>query len=126
LLPKTDLYHAHWLLTRDSVTEYHNDALWIRIIGDQAPGPRQSEFPLAMEELGAQLPITKDFAITPGGSVATLQVARDRLAGCSFWPLRFAVGSVATLQAARDKLAGCSFWPLRFAVYSSGGNLNRK
>src|SRR6202040_3806628 len=36
------------------------------------------------------------------------------------------VGSVATLQVARDKLAGCSFWPLRFAVYSSGGNLNRK
>src|SRR5258705_7744795 len=25
-------------------------------------------------------------------------------------------GSVATLQAARDRLAGCSSWPLRFAV----------
>ena len=32
-------------------------------------------------------------------------------------------GSVATLQVARDRLAGCSSWPLRFAVYSSGGNL---
>jgi hypothetical protein len=30
-------------------------------------------------------------------------------------------GSVATLQVARDRLAGCSSWPLRFAVYSSGG-----
>jgi hypothetical protein len=29
------------------------------------------------------------------------------------------------LQVARDRLAGCSSWPLRFAVYSSGGNLNR-
>jgi hypothetical protein len=54
------------------VTEYHiTTTLWIRIIGDQAPGPRQSAFPLAMEELGrvgAQLPITntKDFAITLG------------------------------------------------------------
>ena len=35
-------------------------------------------------------------------------------------------GSVATLQVARDRLAGCSFWPLPVAVYSSGGNLNRK
>ena len=31
------------------------------------------------------------------------------------------IGSVATLQVARDRLAGCSSWPLRFAVYSSGG-----
>src|ERR1700736_1573411 len=35
-------------------------------------------------------------------------------------------GSVATLQVARDRLAGCSSWPLRFAVYSSGGNLSRR
>src|SRR4029077_18522056 len=35
------------------------------------------------------------------------------------------MGSVATLQVARDRLAGCSSWPLRFAVYSSGGNLGR-
>jgi hypothetical protein len=35
-------------------------------------------------------------------------------------------GSVATLQVVRDRLAGCSFWPLQVAVYSSGGNLNRK
>ena len=35
-------------------------------------------------------------------------------------------GSVATLQVARDRLVGCSSWPLRFAVYSSGGNLSRR
>ena len=35
-------------------------------------------------------------------------------------------GSVATLQVARDRLAGCSSWPLQCADYSSGGNLNRK
>jgi uncharacterized membrane protein len=35
-------------------------------------------------------------------------------------------GSVATLLVARDRLAGCSSWPLRFAVYSSGGNLSRR
>src|SRR5450631_2097408 len=35
-------------------------------------------------------------------------------------------GSVATLQVARDRLAGCSSWPLRFAVYSDGGNLSRR
>ena len=35
-------------------------------------------------------------------------------------------GSVATLQVARDRLAACSSWPLRFAVYSSGGNLSRR
>jgi hypothetical protein len=35
-------------------------------------------------------------------------------------------GSIATLQVARDRLAGCSSWPLRFAVYSSGGNLSRR
>jgi hypothetical protein len=35
-------------------------------------------------------------------------------------------GSVANLQVARDKLARCSSWLLRFAAYSSGGNLNRK
>jgi hypothetical protein len=34
--------------------------------------------------------------------------------------------SVATLQSPRDRLAGCSSWPLRFAVYSSGGNSSRK
>jgi len=32
-----------------------------------------------------------------------------------------ALGSVATLQSPRDRLVGCSSWPLRFAVYSSGG-----
>ena len=31
-------------------------------------------------------------------------------------------GGIATLQLARDRLVGCSSWPLRFAVYSSGGN----
>src|ERR1700674_987050 len=36
------------------------------------------------------------------------------------------LGSVAALQVARDRLAGCSSWPLRFAVYSSGGNLSRR
>jgi hypothetical protein len=36
------------------------------------------------------------------------------------------IGSVATLQVARDRLAGCSSWPLRFAVYSSGANLSRR
>jgi autotransporter-associated beta strand protein len=36
------------------------------------------------------------------------------------------IGSVATLQVARDRLVGCSSWPLRFAVYSSGGNLSRR
>jgi hypothetical protein len=35
-------------------------------------------------------------------------------------------GSVATLQVPRDRLAGCSSWHLRFVVYSSGGNLNRR
>ena len=35
-------------------------------------------------------------------------------------------GSVATLQVARDRLVGCSSWTLRFAVYSSGGNLSRR
>ena len=35
-------------------------------------------------------------------------------------------GSVATLQVARDRLAGCFSWALRFAVYSSGGNLSRR
>ena len=35
-------------------------------------------------------------------------------------------GSVATLQVARDRLAGCFSWRLRFAVYSSGGNLSRR
>src|SRR6201984_1024028 len=34
--------------------------------------------------------------------------------------------SVATLQSPRGRLAGCSSWPLRFAVYSSGGNSSRK
>jgi anti-sigma factor RsiW len=42
------------------------------------------------------------------------------------WTWRTFSGSVATLQVARDRLAGCSFWPLPVAVYSSGGNLNRK
>jgi hypothetical protein len=37
-----------------------------------------------------------------------------------------AVGSVATLPVARDTLAGCSSRPLRFAFYSSGGNLSRR
>ena len=32
-------------------------------------------------------------------------------------------GSVAILQSPCDRLAGCSFWPLRFAVYSNGDNL---
>jgi sulfate permease, SulP family len=36
------------------------------------------------------------------------------------------MGSVATLQVARDRLTGCFSLPLRFAVYSSGANLNRK
>src|SRR6266481_8742933 len=41
--------------------------------------------------------------------------------------VRFGIyGSVAILQVARDRLAGCSSWPLRFAVYSSGGNLSRR
>ena len=31
------------------------------------------------------------------GSVATLQVARDRRVGCSSWPLRFAVIQVAPI-----------------------------
>src|SRR5271165_5217976 len=35
-------------------------------------------------------------------------------------------GSVATLQSPRDRLARCSSWPLRFAVYTSGGNLSRR
>lgn len=35
-------------------------------------------------------------------------------------------GSVATLQSRRDRLAGCSFWTLRFAVYSNGVNLSRR
>src|SRR6201993_4327071 len=35
-------------------------------------------------------------------------------------------GSVATLQSPRGRLAGCSSWPPRFAVYSSGGNSSRK
>jgi hypothetical protein len=34
--------------------------------------------------------------------------------------------SVATLQVARDRLVACSSWPLRFAVYSSVGNLSRR
>src|SRR6202008_3239268 len=29
-------------------------------------------------------------------------------------------------QSPCDRLAGCSFWPLRFAVYSNGDNLNRR
>src|SRR5262245_8656424 len=33
---------------------------------------------------------------------------------------------VLQLQSPRDGLAGCSSWPLRFAVYSSGGNSSRK
>ena len=32
------IYTAHWLLTRDSVTKIATSTLWIRIIGDQAPG----------------------------------------------------------------------------------------
>jgi hypothetical protein len=36
------------------------------------------------------------------------------------------VGSVATLQLPRDRLAGCFSWPLRFAVYLNGVNLNRR
>src|SRR5215469_16289897 len=36
------------------------------------------------------------------------------------------LGSVATLQSRRDRLAGCSFWTLRFAVYSNGVNLSRR
>jgi hypothetical protein len=35
-------------------------------------------------------------------------------------------GSVATLQACRDRLVGCSFWTLRFAVYSNGVNSSRR
>ena len=35
-------------------------------------------------------------------------------------------GSVATLQVTRDRLAGCSSWPLRFAVYSNGVNSSRR
>jgi aryl-alcohol dehydrogenase len=35
-------------------------------------------------------------------------------------------GSVATLQLRRDRLAGCFSWPLQFAVFSSGGNSNRR
>jgi hypothetical protein len=35
-----------------------------------------------------------------------------------------ATRSVATLQSGRDRLAGCSFWTLRFAVYSNGVSLS--
>jgi len=35
-------------------------------------------------------------------------------------------GSVATLQVPRDRVAVCFTWPLRFADYSSGANLNRR
>ena len=37
-----------------------------------------------------------------------------------------AYGSVATLQVPRDRLAGCSSRSLRFADYSSGANLSRR
>jgi hypothetical protein len=47
------------------------------------------------------------------------------LAACTLGG-RMTQGSVATLQVARDRLAGCSSWPLQCADYSSGGNLNRK
>ena len=35
-------------------------------------------------------------------------------------------GSVATLQLPRVRLAGCSSWRLRFAVYSNGVNSSRR
>ena len=35
-------------------------------------------------------------------------------------------GSVATLQLPRGRLAGCSSWRLRFAVYSNGVNSSRR
>src|SRR5580704_4673065 len=35
-------------------------------------------------------------------------------------------GSVATLQLPRGSLAGCSSWRLRFAVYSNGVNSTRR
>jgi hypothetical protein len=37
--------------------------------------------------------------------------------------VRSSVGSVAPLQSPRGRLAGYSFWHLRFVVYSSGDNL---
>src|SRR5271166_3398836 len=42
------------------------------------------------------------------------------------WITGVFVGSVANLQSRRDRLAGCSFWTLRFAVYSNGVNLSRR
>jgi hypothetical protein len=44
------------------------------------------------------------------------------LSGEWFSRLQAAKGSVATLQVPRDRLAGCSSWHLRFVVYSSGDN----
>src|SRR4029077_20902959 len=39
---------------------------------------------------------------------------------------RLFIGSVATLQLPRGRLAGCSSWRLRFAVYSNGVNSSRR
>ena len=56
----------------------------------------------------------------------SLHLSECNLVLCAVVKLGCSRGSVATLQVARDRLAGCSSWPLRFAVYSSDGNLSRR
>jgi hypothetical protein len=66
--------------------------------------------------IGAKLKVGTNTQQTSNTVAAGKVISQDPASG----------GSVATLQVPSDTLAGCFCWPLQVADYSSGANLNRR
>jgi len=89
---------------------------------------RLRPFTLSRREVGAHRPglVAAGALVWLALGLGAVVSASGAAADPNLYPFGEPSGSVATLQSPRGRLAGCSSWPLRFAVYSSGGNLNRK
>ena len=94
-------------------TEFIKVAKIIMTIPSLKPLPSSAK--LNSFKINARMGRASAYLLRPAGSLSNI-----------FEENRLQSGSVATLQVPRDRLAGCFSWPLRFAVYSSGANLNRR